>query len=74
MAAASVKSKGGKGAEVNRVEWAFTNSTGIFRSFRLERENRNTSKDFYLFSETFRFNELYHLNFQSEFSVFVDKW
>ena len=25
-------------------------------------------------SETFRWNELYHLNFQLEFSVFVDKW
>ena len=53
--------KAAKEAEVNRVEWEFTNGTGFFRSFRLKRKKRNI-------------NELYHLNFQPEFSVFVDKW
>ena len=37
--------KAGIGAEANRVEWEFTNGTAIFRSFRLEREKRNTSED-----------------------------
>ena len=41
--------KAGKEAEVNRVEWEFTNGTGSFRSFRLKREKRNTSEDFHLF-------------------------
>ena len=34
---------------MNWVEWELTNGTGIFRSIRLEREERNTSEDFYLF-------------------------
>ena len=41
--------KAGKGAEVNRDEWEFTNGTAIFRSFRLVREKTNTSDDFHLF-------------------------
>ena len=41
--------KAGKVAEVNRVEWEFTMVKGFFRSFRLERENRNASEDFHLF-------------------------
>ena len=41
--------KTGKGTEANRVEWEFTNGAAIFRSFRLEREKRNTSEDFRLF-------------------------
>ena len=41
----------GKEAEVHRVEWEFTNGTGFFRSFRLEREKRNTSEDFHLFQK-----------------------
>ena len=39
----------GKGAEVNRVEWEFTNGTRIFQLFWLERETMNTSEDFHLF-------------------------
>ena len=39
----------GKETELNRVEWEFTNCTGFFRSFRLEREKRYTSEDFHLF-------------------------
>ena len=42
-------SAAGEEAEVNRVEREFTNGTGFFRSFRLEREKRNTSEDFHLF-------------------------
>ena len=41
----------GKEAEVHRVEWEFSNGTGFFRSFRLEREKRNTSEDFHLFQK-----------------------
>ena len=41
--------KAGKEAEVSRVEWEFTNGTGFFRLFRLEREERNTSEDFHHF-------------------------
>ena len=41
--------KAGKEEYVNRVEWEFTNGTGFFRSFRLERVKRNTSEDFHLF-------------------------
>ena len=43
----------GNEAEVHRVEWEFTNGTGFFRSFRLEREKRNTSEDFHLFQKLF---------------------
>ena len=43
--------KAGKGAEVNRVKWAFANGTGILRSFRLEREKGNTTEDFHLFQK-----------------------
>lgn len=64
----------GKGAEVIRVKWEFTNGTAIFRSFRLERGKEEYVWRFPSFSETFRCNEHYHLNFQPEFSVFVDKW
>ena len=41
MAAASAVSKGRKKeAEVNQVEWEFTNGTGISWSFHLERDKR----------------------------------
>ena len=40
-----------KEAEVHWAEWEFTNGTGFFRSFRLEREKRNTSEDFHLFQK-----------------------
>ena len=43
--------KAGNEAEVNRVKWEFTNGTGFFRSFRLEREKRNKSEDFHLFGK-----------------------
>ena len=68
--------KAGKRAEVNQAEWEFTNGTAIFRSFRLEREKKNTSEDFHFFLRklSVRWNEQYDLNFQSKFSVIVDKW
>ena len=52
----------------------FTSGTASFWSFQLERGKEEYVLRFTSFSETFRWNEQYHLNFQSKFSVFVDKW
>ena len=41
--------KARKGAEMNRVEWKFTNGYMNFWSFRLKRKKKNTSEDFHLF-------------------------
>lgn len=43
--------KAGKEGEVKQVEWEFTNGTGIFQSFWLEWEKRNTSEDLHLFQK-----------------------
>ena len=53
-AAASAVSKGGNRGRGEPGRVGVCNGTGIFRSFRLEREKRNTSEEFHLFSETFR--------------------
>ena len=45
----TLQRKAGKGAEMNRGEWEFTNGTATFRSFQLEWEKRNASEDFHLF-------------------------
>ena len=73
MAAASAASNGGKRgrSEPGRV--------GVYKWYRIfPVSSVGTGKEEYdwrfpSFSETFRWNELYHLNSQPEISIFVDK-